>query len=308
MKVFFLELLITKYCNQKCSYCDVYPTTKFKNEVEVEVDIDFLNTVLKYFDYSNMFIELCGGEPGCVQNLDEVFKVLYNHKNVKGIQIMSNGLVRKKGYDWLTDNKVIYNEHLVKYIDGTNIVKFYEELDFEKFNNRRYVIVTTEKTIDSLLNNYQYFEKIGMFDEIFWYKILIDKTFSIDGFYNKLKEFYNKINHKDSQYHLERIQYFLDGKDCNISKKALCAINSPQPGIDFETKEILHCSAFVNKTDRVNFNNINCQKVLDMELFNLRDYCKTCYVFDWTDKKIKCIIAKNKGIYTNRSYWYEKFE
>ena len=308
MKVFFLELLVTKFCNQKCSYCNVYPTTKFKNLNEVEVDIDFLNKILEYFNYENMFMEICGGEPGCVKNLDEVFKTLYNHKNIKGIQVMSNGLVRKLGYEWITNKKVIYNEHLVKSINDKNIIKFYDDLIFEKIKNRKYVIVTTEKTITSILKNFSFYKKLGMFDNMFWYKLLVDKTYSINGFQDKLINFYKKINQKDLQSNLTMIQYFIDGFESNITRKTLCAMNSPQPGIDFETKEILHCSAFLDRTNRVKFNKANCEKLLKMKLFNITDYCKSCYILDWTPEKIKCLIKSNNEIYTNRSYWYYKFE
>jgi len=282
--------------------------TKYQNLQDVEVDIDFLNKVLDLFNYENMYIEICGGEPGCVNNIDDVFKTIYNHKNVKYIQIMSNGLLRKNGVDWITDKKVFYNEHIIKEINDKSIIKFYN-LELDKVKNRKYVVVTSNQTIISILNNFEYYKELGLFESRFWYKILINKTNSIKQFYQKLKEFYIKINQDDLQSNLDMIQYFKDDNNLNISKKMLCAKNSPQPAIDFESKELLHCSNFLNKTKRAKLTSINCQKQLDMELFNLGSYCKECYTFDYSSDKINCVLdSKFKKIYTNRSYWYNKFE
>lgn len=302
MKVYFLQLLITKFCNQNCDYCDVYYQSKFKNQPEV--DIDFLKYVLDSFKYSNMFIEICGGEPGCVINIDDVYKTIKDHKNTKYIQLMSNGLLRKNGVDWIND--IFYNEHLIQEINGIDIKKFYN-LDFKKVKNRKYVIVTSKNTIKSILDNYNYFLNKNMFDEMFWYKLVIDKSYSIDSFYNDLVIFYKKINQKDLNNNLEMLQYYKDGCEKNIKRKELCAINSPQPGVDLETKELFHCSNFLNKSRRFPFNKENVQKQLDMKLFELEKYCNECYTLDFSIKKINCYLDSLKGVYNNRSYYYSKF-
>lgn len=300
MKLFFLELIVTKKCNQKCSYCNVYPLSKYKTIDNIEVDIDFLKYILNCFNDCNLFLELCGGEPGLISNLDNVYKVLSDTKHIQKIQIMSNGLVRKNGYEWLTNKNLLYNEHNVKEIHNKEILKFYPELDFEKHVNWKYVIVTSKPTINSLLNNYEYFQSVGMFDKHFWYKMLVEKVYSIDGFAEKLKEFYKKLNPDGLEVHLNFINYFLDPNKCK-PKKVLCAKNSPLPGVDMETNELMHCCSNLETTKRVKFNKENVELLKHNKLFNYESYCDSCYVFDDSPDKIKCII--NPEI-TNRGYWW----
>jgi len=300
MKVFFVELLLTKYCNQSCSYCNVFPMTKYNKEPEV--DLDFLKEVLDSFETNNLFIELCGGEPGCVTNLDDVYKTVKNHKNVKYIQIMSNGLVRKKRYPWLNDKILYYNEHLIKTIKDKKIIKFYKDMDFVPELNRKFVVVTTKEIINSLIKNFKYYKLMGMFDKRFWYKIMVDKSSTIDLFHEELEAFLKKIEHLD----IRMLEYFKNPND-NMAQKKMCAMNPPNVGIDFETKEIIHCCAFLDKSKRYPFTKENCQKVLYNQLFEIQDYCKNCYVFDDSKNKVKCMLQTKKGVPTNRSYWYDKF-
>lgn len=284
--IFNIELILTRQCNQTCYYCNL-----FDNSVNpsLEIDLDFI----KYcYDLHNtdLKIEFCGGEPGLISNLDDLYKITYNHPNVKEIQVMSNGLVRKKGFDWL--DKIIYCEHLIFDIDGKNIVKFYD-MDFCKDIN---VVVTTEKTITSLLNNFEYFQQFGLFQKNFWYKLMNPKKISITGFEEKLKTFFKKINDKHS-YNM--VEGFLKNIDYSYQKR-LCSINPPHPTIDLETNEYCHCGTYLMKCKRYNISSEIIRRNMICELFEYEDYCKSCYVFDSSPNKLDNIIKSKKGIYVNR--------
>ena len=104
MKVYFLQLILTKNCNQTCEYCNVFPMGENKY---MEADLDFLKYILKFIP-KNCMIEFCGGESGMVSNLNEAFEIVDSNPNVGIIQIMSNGLVRLKGHDFITNNIICY--------------------------------------------------------------------------------------------------------------------------------------------------------------------------------------------------------
>ncbi len=300
--MYFLELILTKKCNQTCSYCNVFPLTKYKKE-PIVVDIDYIKYALSCFN-CDLYVGLCGGEPGVIENLDDVFKTVYDHPQVKRIRVMTNGLIRKRGFDWITNSKVIYNEHLIKDIDDKQLIKFYPELDFEPAENRRYVIVTTEKTITSLMNNYEYYKELGLFENQFWYKILVKKVHSIESFTQPLIDFYKLINQSDLKVNLQYIKYVNGDIDPN-RYRTMCAINSPLPGIDLETKELMHCCCDIKRTSRVPFNADNVQSLLDMKLFNKNVYCDECYAFDDSPYKIKCMLETKKKNYINQGTLFE---
>ena len=106
--MYYLQLFLTRNCNQSCYYCSI-----FRNKATEEVDLAKLKYILDEGP-SDMAIEMTGGEIGLIPNLDNVFKLIHNHQSVKKIIVMSNGLVRKNGVDWLALDKVDYVEHLVK--------------------------------------------------------------------------------------------------------------------------------------------------------------------------------------------------
>lgn len=299
MKLYFLEFILTTKCNQQCDYCNVYNINK--KETSLEIDLDFLNYVLKYIP-DNTKIELCGGEPGILNNLDQAFNIVNSNPKVKAIQIMSNGLVRKNGYEWLENENVNYNEHLIKEITDKNIIKFYDELDFIEKPRWKYVIVTTYKTIKSLLENYDYYKNLGLFSNKFWYKLMNPKTNSIEYFLPSIKDFFVKLKNEQShdytKYTLDRID-FLINREKNFNIKKLCGMNSPLPTINFETKELIHCGAFLKHSRRYKFNKESFNRHLECSLFTLfEQYCKDCYIFK--DVSPQSITSCKKGIYYNQ--------
>lgn len=299
MNIYFLEFILTTKCNQQCSYCNVFDINK--NKTNLEVDLDFLKYILKNIP-DNTMIEFCGGEPGIIPNLNDVFNITNSNKKVKAIQIMSNGLVRKNNYDWLTNNNVWYYEHLIKDLDGKDILKFYNDLDFIENSKWKYIIVTTKKTINSLLLNFDYYKSIGLFSEFFWYKIMNPKVEGIELFSEKVKEFFNKLKEISDEHYIEytldRIDSINNESSFNIAERLLCGKNSPQPTIDFETKELVHCGAFLEHSSRVPYNKDNFLKHLKCNMFIEKyDYCKTCYIY--AGNKTQSIISCKKENFYN---------
>lgn len=294
MKVYFLQLLLTKKCNQKCPHCNVYSMTG--EESTPIVDIDFLKYVLDLLP-DNSMIEFCGGEPGLVQNLNDVFETVYSHNKVKLVQVMSNGLVRLKGYSFIEEKNVRYREHLISHIEGKTVHKFYNSLQFKYFPQWRYVIVTEENTIKSLHSNFDFFKNEGFFEDIFWYKILNPKTGGIHNFLGLLNAFFIKLktlNHPDSEFSLGRISILNDLDKSDPTRQRLCGLNSPTPSIDFETKELIHCGSYLEHSTRVLFTRESFERHLKCSLFRHRWYCDSCYIYMENRSKSILDCFKNK--------------
>jgi len=284
MKVYFIQLTLTKSCNQKCYYCDVY-----EKEREVEVNLSFLHHILNCLP-DNTLVELSGGEPGLVKNLDEVFQACYDHPNVKAIQLMSNGLVRKIGYDWI--DKVKYNEHLIYEIDENKIMKFYNLPIVEK-SNMHYVIVTTQKTTKSLIKNWNDFE----FDrDMFWIKLMNPKTHDFSEYTDDLIKLFELKKDNNS---IDMIKFF-KGETSLEFQRSLCFRQSPQPAIDLESKEIVHCATTLMKSQREPFTKENMELNYRCKLFNDIQHCKKCYTFDMSAQKMEDIMNSIKGLPVNR--------
>jgi len=281
--MYFIELILTRKCNQSCFYC----TTHSKGSKEV--DIDFLKYALDQLP-DETGVELTGGEIGLINNIDEVYQTVRKHKKIKHIMVLSNGLMRLRGTDWL--NEVEYWEHLIYEIDGRRIVKFYDELDLDQ--DHRYVIVTTKNTIQSLMENWDYFDDMGMFRENFFYKLMNHKSqYKIDEYFDDLCEFYLKIG--DVYFQRMLIHYYakkMFQKSMYDDSKKLCQKYSPNPFIDFETKKLGHCAINVNQSIKVDFNKDNLIDLVYGKLSE-NDYCKKCYTFD---------NGKNRSMLNNRSY------
>lgn len=294
INVYFIQFILTKKCNKECYYCDL----KSSNE-DLEIDLDFLKYVLNILP-EKLMIEVSGGEIGLIKNLDDVLSIIYGNKKVKSMNIMSNGLVRLKGYDFIDYKNVQYREHLIKEIVDKKVVKMYDSLDFIRKENWRYVVVTTQNTIKSLIINFEYFKSKNFFDDMFWFKLINEKTIKVDNIIDILICFYEKlksINHIDSNY-LENIKYINNYNRSIVSKRFFCSSNVSQPVIDFETKEIVHCSTNLMKSQRFKFNKENFDLNLKRRLFSLENCCSNCYVFEENQEKF--FIKGKNGIFENR--------
>ena len=275
--MYHIQLMLTKKCNQSCFYCSTHAKDG------TEVDIDYLNYVLDFMP-DETGVEITGGEIGLIENIDEVYRTVKKHKNIMHIKVLSNGLIRLKGVDWLKD--VEYWEHLIHEIDGKRIIKFYDELDLDQ--DHTYVIVTTKNTIRSLMDNWQYFDDMGMFKENFFYKLMNHKSqYTIDAYYDDLFKFYGSINNTYFQKMLIhwKLNTYLNFQKC------LCKKFSPNLYVDFQTKEIGHCAMNVNLTTKVEFNKNNLDYM--MKGYYNDPCCEKCYSFDH---------GSGRSMLNNRSY------
>ena len=104
----------------------------------LNVDMDFLTHVLECFKEHRIKINLLGGEPGLIKNLEEVCNKIKEYDNFK-LSILSNSLIRKF-YPWVLDDPHIYYvEHLVLDFYEDKIEKlgnydFFEENDKNNYN------------------------------------------------------------------------------------------------------------------------------------------------------------------------------
>jgi hypothetical protein len=298
--MFFLELKPILKCNQKCYYCDVHGKSKFENSIPV-VDIDYVKFVLECHSKAELVIQISGGEIGLLSNLSEFFETILSFSNVKQIGIESNGLLRTLNFDFNKLPNAYYFEHLIFDINEKDVKTFYD-LDFVRVNkNHRFVIVTTEKTVDSILNNFSYFKNNGFFKNKFWYKIIVPKSYDIT-FLKKLYVFYDLLNsYQNYKWELLRLNAEINNIDHQCFKN-FCAINPPQPFVDFERKQLVHCGVVSERGVRFPFNKLNAELNLRSSLFKFADYCNTCHVYDYNDNKLNCILRSRKGDYCNRSY------
>jgi len=265
MKVFYVQFLLSKVCNKNCIYCDL----KNKNYNQSKtIDLDYfkwcINELSKYTN--KLMIEICGGEPGLIDNLKDVFVFLKSNKNVIKTQLMSNGLVRLKHFDVL-EYVDSYNEHLIENIKNGVVKKFYD-LEYIKKNNSKTVIVLNEDTTESLLN---YKEDLIEFynKDYFWLKPFVERT-KPNNHINKMLEVLN------SEFYNDR---YLKPK---LLDRKMCSLYPWLPSIDLEEKHIIHC-AYHNfgKTIHYDVNSINIEKLVSKNLFKLNDvkYCKNCFGF-----------------------------
>lgn len=264
----FLELIITKACNQSCYYCNVYDKTKYSKNDKIEVDLDFIDYVIKCHDF-DLYLEISGGEPGLVSNLDEMYHRLVSYHNVKRIRIMSNGLVRLLGIDWIDD--IDYCEHLIYDIKDRIIFNLYENLKCsEKYIN---VIVCTPNVVESLLNHFVHFrDNTPIFNNNYWLKIMNPKTINFPpNFDKKVIKLYEKLGKID-----EIRSYFCQ----NDVKRRLCAKYPYLPAIDVEAKKYLHCGAYGMVCESREITKENVELNRKGKLFQLTDYCKQCYIYN----------------------------
>ena len=65
-----IDFFLSMSCNKNCHYCTSY-TLEMRN---LTVDMDFLRKVLGYLKQYKIRVNLLGGEPGLIKNLNEVVR------------------------------------------------------------------------------------------------------------------------------------------------------------------------------------------------------------------------------------------
>lgn len=238
-----VDFYLSKSCNKSCHYCTAW-TLQMRN---LEVDMDFLSRTCSYFHGHKVNINLLGGEPGLIKNLDEVIAEMKKHDNIK-ISVLSNSFVRKRYPHILEDPNIYYVEHLVLDFHEDKIEKlgnfdFFEENDLNNYN----LIIKTP----------------GYFD----YRDNFDLS-HIDHKNTQLKEFNSRSPNWTKEDQAPEFE------------RRMCAAFPKVPVIDFEIQKIRHCSKKVIKGSRqYAVTEENIQKMMNFELFQFEHYCKMCTEF-----------------------------
>lgn len=233
-----IDFYLTKSCNKTCHYCTSW-TIEMRN---LTVDMDFLKSTLDMFGDHKIRVDLLGGEPGLIKNLDNVINTIKKYDNIVPA-VLSNSLVRKK-YPWiLEDSDVFYIEHLVLDFEGNKIEK---------------------------LGNYDFFEP----NDLNNYNLII-KT---PGYQDYRTKYNLDVDHKNTimkEYNSRSPSFQSTYQSPEIDRKICAAF--PIPVIDFESRKIRHCSKeAINGSREFDITQDNVDKMMSFDLFKFEDYCKRC--------------------------------
>ena len=248
-----IDFLLYMSCNKNCHYCTSY-TLEMRN---LTVDMDFLRKVLGYLKNYKVRVNLLGGEPGLIKNLDEVIAEIKKNDN-HVCSVLSNSFVRKR-YPWiLEDKEILYVEH--------NILDWYEH-EVTKLGNYGDFVPEND------MNNYN----------------VVVKTPNYFKYRHKYPEIVKKLEHKNTMWKAfnGRSAEFTDIIQADEIDRKMCAAFPMVPVIDFEKRHIVHCSKkFANNTElskTFELTQENIDKMMNFQLFKYENYCKTCT--EWVQPK-----------------------
>ena len=235
-----IDFYLSKSCNKSCHYCTAW-TYEMRN---LDVDMDFLRNILSYLSPYKTRINLLGGEPGLIRNLDEVIAEIKKHDNLL-VSVLSNSFVRKRYPHILEDPTIFYIEHLVLDFHEDRIEKlgnfdFFEENDKNNYN----LIIKTP-------NYFKYRENFDL--------SVLDHPNTEFKEYNSRSPSYEVV-HQAPEF-----------------DRRMCAAFPKVPVVDFEIQKIRHCSKkVINGSRQFEINKKNIDKMMNFELFEFEDYCRTC--------------------------------
>jgi len=236
-----VDFYLSKSCNKSCHYCTAW-TLEMRN---LDVDMDFLRHTLDCFAGHKIIINILGGEPGLIKNLDEVIAEIKKYDSFV-VSVLSNSFIRKRYPHILEDPSVYYVEHLV--------LDFYED-KIEKLGNFDFLP-------ENNLNNYNV---IIMTPNYFKYREQHDLSI---------------LDHKNTQfkeYNSRSPSYEFINQAPEFDRR-MCAAFPKVPVIDFEIQKIRHCSKkVINGSRQFDITPDNISKMMNFELFEFEEYCKNCY-------------------------------
>ena len=251
-----VDFYLTKSCNKTCHYCTAW-TKEMRN---LEVDIDYVDWLLSCFEGHEVAINLLGGEPALVKNLDAVLDTILKYPNLRPT-VLSNSLIRKRYPYILEDSRIFYREHLILDIHEDHIEKlgpksydFFPENDLNNYN----VIIKTPGFM-------KWGEKHGL----------------------------NRLAHNNTEFknYNSRSPTFSATEQSPEFDRRMCAAFPKVPVIDFEAMKIRHCSKkVINGSRHYDITRQNIQDMLNYELFRFEEYCMKC--MDPIDKREKAQILK----------------
>ena len=248
-----IDFFLSMSCNKNCHYCTSY-TLEMRN---LTVDMDFLRKVLGYLKNYKVRVNLLGGEPGLIKNLDEVIAEIKKNDN-HVCSVLSNSFVRKR-YPWILEDKdILYVEH--------NILDWYEH-EVTKLGNYGDFVPEND------MNNYN----------------VVVKTPNYFKYRHKYPEIVKKLDHRNTMWKAVngRSAEFTDIIQADEIDRKMCAAFPMVPVIDFEKRHIVHCSKkFANNTElskTFELTQENIDKMMNFQLFKYENYCKTCT--EWVQPK-----------------------
>jgi hypothetical protein len=254
-----IDFYLSKSCNKSCHYCTAW-TLEMRN---LDVDMDFLDNTLKYLSPYKTRINLLGGEPGLIKNLDEVIHRIKSYDNLV-CSVLSNSFVRKR-YPWvLEDPDILYMEHLV--------LDFYEDR-IEKLGNYNFLEENNNSNYNVIIMTPNYFE------------------------YRKNHDL-SILDHKNTEFkhfNSRAPGWLKTDQEPEIIRRA-CAAFPSVPVIDFELQKIRHCSKKVISGSRLfDVTNENIDKMMNYQLFEFEDYCRKCTETLGNPGEAKIEKIKNSG-------------
>jgi organic radical activating enzyme len=242
-----IDFFLSMSCNKNCHYCTSY-TLEMRN---LTVDMQFLKKCLDFLKDYKVRVNLLGGEPGLIKNLDEVIAEIKKYPNFV-VSVLSNSFIRKRYPHILEDKDILYVEH--------NILDFYED-EVKKLGNFDFVPENDN-------NNYN----------------VVVKTPNYFKYKDKFPEVIEKLTHKNTMWkaYNGRSSTYDNEQAPEIDRK-LCSAFPQVPVIDFEKKHIVHCSKkFANNSElsrTFDLTQDNIDKMMNWRLFKYENYCKTCTEF-----------------------------
>ena len=248
-----IDFFLSMSCNKNCHYCTSY-TLEMRN---LTVDMDFLRKVLGYLKKYKVRVNLLGGEPGLIKNLDEVISEIKKNQN-HVCSVLSNSFVRKRYPHILEDKDILYVEH--------NILDWYEH-EVTKLGNYGDFVPENDK------NNYN----------------VVVRTPNFFKYKDKYPEVMKKLDHKNTMWKAfnGRSPEFTDIVQAPEIDRKMCAAFPMVPVIDFEKRHIVHCSKkFANNSElskTFELTQENIDKMMNFRLFKYENYCKTCT--EWVQPK-----------------------
>ena len=255
-----IDFFLSMSCNKDCHYCTSY-TLEMRN---LTVDMQFLKQTLDFLKDYKVRINLLGGEPGLIKNLDEVITEIKKYPNFV-CSVLSNSFIRKRYPHILEDKDILYVEH--------NILDWYKD-EVKKLGNFDYIPENDNNNFNVVVRTPNYFK----------YK-------------DKYPEVLEKLNHKNTMWKAfnGRSPEFTDVIQAEEIDRKMCAAFPQVPVIDFEKKHIVHCSKkFANNKElskTFDLTQENIDKMMNWQLFKYENYCKTCTEF-----------VPPKGHFTFRKY------
>jgi organic radical activating enzyme len=258
-----IDFFLSMSCNKNCHYCTSY-TLEMRN---LTVDMDFLRKTLRFLKDYKVRVNLLGGEPGLIKNLDEVISEIKKNPN-HVCSVLSNSFVRKRYPHILEDKDILYVEH--------NILDWYEH-EVTKLGNFDYVP-------ENDFNNYN----------------VVVRTPNFFKYKDKYPEVMKKLDHKNTMWKAfnGRSPEFTDIVQAPEIDRKMCAAFPMVPVIDFEKRHIVHCSKkFANNSElskTFDLTQENIDKMMNFRLFKYENYCKTCT--EWVQPKGHFPMRKYAGL------------